>query len=73
MTPPNIQRFAPGSPYDGPINKGDRFVWEPSRPEFRSELVVTQVTAHMVRSRRATGGRSFWNPISLFRDSCVPA
>ena len=53
--------------------KGGVWVWQPTRPEFRSVLVVTQVTRWMVRARRVSGGRSFWNPICHFVDMARPA
>lgn len=53
--------------------KGDIWIWHPDRPEFRSVLVVTQVTTRMVRARRRVGGSSFWNPTCYFVDMARPA
>lgn len=46
--------------------KGETWIWQPDRPEFRSVLIVTQVTTSMVRAKPASGGRSFWNPTCHF-------
>ena len=50
--------------------KRDIYVWEPDRPDFRSVIIVTQVTRHMIRARRVAGGRTFWNPLDIFLNSC---
>jgi hypothetical protein len=51
-----------------PPTKGEVWIWQPDNATYRSVLVVTQVTSRMVRTKRNTGGKSFWNPICHFVD-----
>jgi hypothetical protein len=62
-------------PYDGPIEVGERFVWEPDKPHARANVTVTEVrnrpNDERVIQTLDDEGRYHWNEESRFREACV--
>lgn len=64
------QEEQPRHNYTGPINVGDRFIWEPTQPDARQRIVVTEAKPEWVQSEGENGG-CYWNEESRFREAVV--
>jgi len=78
-------KIVPAAPegYDGPINPGDHFIWEPDKPSAWCHIEVMRVEdrgttdrvvwTRVVQSNRFNPeGQETWNDESRFREACRP-
>lgn len=65
--------------YEGPINVGDVFVWEPTNPDAMATVRVIRVNlvegdqgnTKIITERFPGGGEEHWNFEDRFREACV--
>lgn len=60
----------------GPIEVGQRFIWEKDNPKARINIVVTKVVEYSndetaIHTKQVHGGDEVWNDESRFREACV--
>jgi hypothetical protein len=60
---------------EGPINIGDQFIWEPTKPNAYKHIIVTRITHPEGDERRIWAqelgqDKDYWNDESRFREAC---
>lgn len=60
----------------GPIEVGQRFIWEPHKPKAREYITVTRIVdiegdERRIWTRSDSDGEECWNEESRFREACV--
>lgn len=69
--------------YDGKIEVGQEFIWEPDKPHARAIIKVTEIKASgpedgpddeiWIGSKTVGDDQTYWNEESRFREAVIPA